>query len=92
VGSNENSSLVVIPGSHYWPESKVERTISGATINTIKYNVPAVTKIEGEPEYLRPDPQENEVLIFSPYLIHGGAANLNEDSTRISIEVRLWKK
>jgi hypothetical protein len=91
-GSNKNSSLVIIPGSHHWPESRVERTTAGALINGVKYNVPAVTKIEGEPEYVRPDPKNNEVLIFSPYLIHGGAVNLNSDSTRISIEIRLWKK
>ncbi len=92
VGSNENSSLVIIPGSHHWPESKVERTLSGASINNVKYNVPAVTKIEGHHEYVRPNPGLNEVLIFSPYLIHGGSANLNTDVTRISIEIRLWKK
>jgi hypothetical protein len=91
-GSNENSSLVIVPGSHHWPESKIERTISGAMIDGIKYNVPAVTDIEGTIEYIRPNPQENEVLVFSPYLIHGGAANLNDDSTRISIEIRLWRK
>jgi len=34
----------------------------------------------------------NQVLVFSPYLIHGGAVNLNSNETRISIEIRLWKK
>jgi hypothetical protein len=91
-GSNENSSLVIVPGSHQWPESKIERTISGAHINNIKYNVPAITSINAPAEYLRPNPKENEVLVFSPYLIHGGAANLNDDRTRISIEIRLWRK
>jgi hypothetical protein len=91
-GSNENSALVIISGSHHWPESKVERTVAGGLINGVKYNVPAVTNINGHPEYVRPDPQHNEVLIFSPYLIHGGAVNLNPDRTRISIEIRLWKK
>jgi hypothetical protein len=91
-GSNENSSLIIVPGSHTWPESKVERTISGAVVNGIKYNVPAVTNIEGEAQFVRPDPKENEVLVFSPYLIHGGAANLNANATRISMEIRLWKK
>jgi hypothetical protein len=91
-GSNENSSLVIVPGSHHWPESKIEKTTAGALVNDVKFNVPAVTKIEGRPEYVRPDPKHNEVLIFSPYLIHGGAVNLNPDNTRISIEIRLWKK
>jgi hypothetical protein len=91
-GSNEKSSLVIIPGSHHWPESRIERTKAGAEINGVRFNVPAVTAIKGHVEYLRPNPQQNEVLVFSPYLIHGGSLNLNHDSTRISIEVRLWEK
>lgn len=92
VGSNSNSSLAIVPGSHHWPESKTERTEQGAVIENVKFNVPAVTSIKGEYEIVRPDPKENEVLVFSPYLIHGGAVNLNQDQTRISIELRLWKK
>jgi len=91
-GSNFNTSLSLIPGSHHWPENKVERTREGALIHNTKFNVPAVSNIEGTYEMIRPDPQENEVLVFSPYLIHGGAVNLTPNQTRISIELRLWKK
>lgn len=91
-GSNELSSLVILPGSHLWPESRVERTLAGAQIGSSTYNVPAVTAISGDYTVARPSPAENEVLVFSPYLIHGGAVNLNTDVTRISIEVRLWRK
>jgi hypothetical protein len=91
-GSNERSSLIIIPGSHLWAESRIERTDSGAVINGVKYNVPAVTSIKGTYTIDRPNPGVNEVLVFSPYLIHGGAVNLNKDETRISIEIRLWKK
>ncbi|MCU0398533.1 MAG: hypothetical protein MUC73_10555 [Cyclobacteriaceae bacterium] len=91
-GSNELSSLILIPGSHYWPDSVLERTESGAVINGIKFNVPAVTAIHCNYEIVRPNPILNEVLIFSPYLIHGGAVNLNASTTRISIEIRLWSK
>ena len=91
-GSDEKSSLIVIPGSHHWTESAVERTTSGAVMNNIQYNVPAVTNIEGTVNYVRPNPASNEVLLFSPYLIHGGSSNLNADTTRISMEIRLWKK
>lgn len=90
-GSNELSSLILFPGSHYWPESKIEKTILGAIINGVKFNVPAVTAINGDYSIERPSPKENEVLVFSPYLIHGGSVNLNDDQTRISIELRLWK-
>ncbi|HEY8936231.1 MAG TPA: hypothetical protein VIM65_13455 [Cyclobacteriaceae bacterium] len=91
-GSNENSSLIIVPQSHQWSESKTERTLSGAVINNVKFNVPAVTSIEGEVNYVRPNPAMNEVLVFSPYLIHGGSVNANINTTRISIEVRLWKR
>jgi hypothetical protein len=90
-GSNELTSLMLIPGSHTWAESKIERTVSGAEINGVKYNVPAVTDIKDNFTILRPSPGENEVLIFSPYLIHGGAINSSANQTRISIEIRLWK-
>ena len=69
----------------------MERTLAGSNINGQKFNVPAVTAVRGEYTVARPDPGPNEVLIFSPYLIHGGAVNLNTNITRISIEMRLWK-
>lgn len=90
-GSNEHSSLILTPGSHLWPESRIEKTKHGAIINKQKFNVPAVTNILGSFEMIRPNPKPGEVLIFSPYLIHGGAVNLNKNITRISIEVRLWR-
>ena len=39
-GSNEKSSLILIPGSHHWSESRIEKTIEGAEINGVKFNVP----------------------------------------------------
>ncbi|HEY5745299.1 MAG TPA: hypothetical protein VIU12_04400 [Chryseolinea sp.] len=91
-GSNAQSSLILVPGSHRWPESRIEKTVEGAVINGVRFNVPGVTDIHGPYQVKRPDPGLNEVLIFSPYLIHGGAINLNQDQTRISIEMRLWKR
>jgi hypothetical protein len=91
-GSNSNSSLILIEGSHRWSESKIEKTTQGAMINGQKFNVPAVTEIFEDATFIRPNPKPGEVLLFSPYLIHGGATNLNKDLTRISIEIRLWAK
>lgn len=91
-GSNLQSSLSLIAGSHHWSEDLIERTHEGAVINGIKFNVPAVTNIKTEYTITRPNPSENKVLVFSPYLIHGGAVNLNSNITRLSIELRLWKK
>ena len=39
----------------------------------------------------RPNPGLNEVLVFSPYLIHGGAFNQQTDATRVSLEMRFWR-
>lgn len=89
-GSNAHSSLILLPGSHRWPESRIIRTVAGALINDVKFNVPAVASIDGTFEAVRPDPGVNEFLLFSPYLVHGGSSNLNDDQTRISIELRLW--
>ena len=89
-GSNLQSSLILLPGSHLWPESGLMRTADGAIIDGVRFNVPAVTSIDREYKAVRPDPGRNEFLLFSPYLIHGGATNFNEDETRISIELRLW--
>ncbi len=90
-GSDERTSLPIIPGSHHWNESKVKRTESGALINGIQYVVPATTEVSEEHSIIRPNPAENEVMIFSPYLLHGGAINESENHTRISLEMRFWK-
>lgn len=90
-GSNRNSSLCIVSGSHHWKESEVERTIHGAKVNGMIYSVPAVTGAKRKLKIIRPNPKENEVLVFSPYLIHGGAVNLNKDTTRVSIEMRFWR-
>ena len=89
-GSNERSSLTLVPGSHRWSEATVERTRGGALVNGVQYNVPAVTASQQPLRPIRPNPARNEVLIFSPYLLHGGAVNLNDDLTRISLEMRFW--
>jgi len=91
-GSNAQSSLPVVTGSHTWSESEIERSVSGARIQGFKYTVPTVTRANRGIVMTRPDPKPDEVLVFSPYLIHGGAVNLNEDTTRVSLEMRLWRR
>ncbi len=91
-GSNPRSSLTLIPGSHWWKESFVQKTIQGARVNGVQFNVPAITEVKKKFQVIRPDPKLNEILVFSPYLIHGGAVNLNPDTTRISLEMRFWRK
>lgn len=91
-GSNSQSSLGLIPGSHLLKESDIERTVEGAILNGTSYTVPCVISVKGEqPRLLRPDPKENQVMLFSPYLVHGGGYNFNKNITRMSLEVRFWK-
>lgn len=90
-GSTLESSLTLIPGSHWWPESQTERTLNGAVYNGATYTVPGVKGTTETLQLIRPNPCGDELLLFSPYLLHGGAVNLNEDVTRISLEMRFWQ-
>ena len=89
-GSTARSSLTLVPGSHHWPENTVERTEGGAIYHGVLYTVPGVLRPVRPLQIIRPNPGPDEVLVFSPYLLHGAAANLNEDATRISLEMRFW--
>ena len=40
---------------------------------------------------IRPNPSINELLLFSPYLIHGCSDNDNDNITRMSLEIRFIK-
>lgn len=89
-GSNSSSSLPLLPESHRVSEKFISRTVKGAKVNGLQYTVPCITAVHGELHMTRPNPAYNEMLIFSPYLVHGGGANLNEDLTRVSLEMRFW--
>jgi ectoine hydroxylase-related dioxygenase (phytanoyl-CoA dioxygenase family) len=91
-GSNALSSLPVLPGSHKWSENEIERSVDGAKIGGLNFTVPTVTSARMPLKMTRPNPLPAEVMVFSPYLIHGGAANLNDDMTRVSLEMRLWRR
>jgi len=91
-GSNERSSLPLIPGSHFWKESDIERTELHSRVNGVQFTVPCVVGSPRGFQMTRPNPRLNEVLVFSPYMVHGCAANLNDDLTRISLEMRFWRR
>ena len=90
LGSNEKSSLTIQPGSHKWSESETMVTQGGAFFKTQnkKYSVDAIVASKQPIEMIRPNPTEYQLMLFSPYLIHGCAQNNNETTTRISLEVR----
>jgi len=93
VGSNQISSLSIEPGSHKWNENMTMITNGGTTFKYInkKYSVDAIVSSKTKLNMLRPNPMIDQVMIFSPYLIHGCATNNNLDVTRISLEIRFIK-
>ena len=88
----QNSNLSLVPSSHYWRESELERTVAGATINGINYRVPSVIKSSYGLHMIRPQLDKGQFLLFSPYLVHGGAINNDLNKTRVSLEMRFWRK
>ena len=90
-GSTAASALSLVPASHGWPEDVVERTAEGAVYHGAPYRVPGAKSCRQPLAVVRPNPGPAEVLVFSPYLLHGGAANLNADATRVSLEMRFWQ-
>lgn len=90
-GSDENSSLSLLPGSHFWKESVIPRSETDAKVNGVNYSVPSVVMADGALKMLRPEVKLGEGMLFSPYLIHGGAVNFNTDKTRVSLEMRFWR-
>ena len=91
IGSNEKSSLGIIPYSHRWKENEI-RKITEPKIKGLSYTVPCITDTKhGGLNIIRPQPKDDEVFLFSPYCIHGGAPNFS-NNTRMSMEVRFWRK
>jgi hypothetical protein len=90
-GSTPRSSLPLVRGSHRWKESEIERTTEGGRVNGMTFTVPSVVGASHPLVLERPNPGPNEVLVFSPYLIHGGAFNQQTDATRVSLEMRFWR-
>ena len=90
VGSNENSSLAMQSGSHLWNEQDIVVTKCGAYFKKTdkKYSVDAILRSRIPLNMARPNPNINEFILFSPYLIHGCSSNENTDTTRMSIEIR----
>ena len=79
-GSAARSSLTLVSSSHHWSESAVARTAGGAFYRGVPYTVPGVRRLVRWPNTIRPDPGPGEVLVFLFFLLHGAAANLNEDT------------
>jgi ectoine hydroxylase-related dioxygenase (phytanoyl-CoA dioxygenase family) len=93
IGSNNNSSLTIQPESHKWNENETMVTTGGAFFKSSnkKYSVDAIVASKKPLNMIRPNPDVHQLMLFSPYLIHGCANNDNLDTTRLSLEVRFIK-
>ena len=91
-GVSEKSSLPVVKSSHLIPESKILRTVDRGAIGKNTYNVRMVKTWDGSNKLTRIQMKYGEALYFSSHLIHGLALNEEKDTTRISLEFRLFKK
>jgi len=89
-GSNNKSSLMIEPGSHKWNENETIVTTGGAYLKKKgkKYSVDAIIASKRPLNMVRPNPSIDEMILFSPYMIHGCSLNNNKDTTRISLEIR----
>ncbi len=88
IGSNEKSALKIQPGSHKWSESETVVTRGGANIKGKQYSVDAIVASKTPLNMIRPNPSQSQLMLFSPYLIHGCSDNDNENMTRMSLEIR----
>ena len=89
-GSNHNSSLPIIPKSHLENESNYIISDSPCYVNGIEFTVPSIVHRDDGINLITPNPQCDEIMIFTPYLIHGGGVNLNTNMTRVSLEMRFF--
>ena len=89
---NKLAGLPLAPGSHLIPEIKIERVNAGSILNGQKYNVNSILRWDSSCSLETVTPKNNEMLIFSSHLIHGLAVNQNPNTTRISLEFRLYEE
>lgn len=91
-GCNPSNIIRIIPKSHYWNDQVLHCSKEGALINYKKYKVRAAISSSIPPHIQTPDMDYQDVLVFSPYLLHGNGSNLTSPLTRTSIEMRFWLK
>lgn len=89
-GSNEKSSLPIIPKSHLETDDNYIISSSPYLVNGKKFSVPCTVYRKNGLDLITPNPKEDEIMIFTPWLIHGGGINSNSDSTRVSLEMRFF--
>ena len=91
-GVGEGTGLPVVPGSHLLKESAVVRTRAGTVMEGQRYSVNCIKSWNGQTALSTLCPAEGEMIVFSSHLIHGLGRNHNADTTRVSLEFRLYEQ
>jgi hypothetical protein len=91
-GVTSKTALPIVPKSHLLPESSILKTSGSGKVGKNSYRVVCIKEWNGDNELQRAKVNYGEVLIFSSHLIHGFAVNEEEDTTRVALEFRLFKK
>jgi hypothetical protein len=89
-GVSAQSALPVAPSSHLLPEDRIYRTVEGGVVAGKSYRVRSILHWDGKNRLQRPRVGDGEVLVFSPHLVHGCAINVQPDTTRVALELRLF--
>jgi hypothetical protein len=91
-GVGPRSSLPLVPGSHQLDEDRIYRTFQGGVVGGNRYRVRNIIRWDDRNDLCRPPVRYGEVLVFSSHLIHGCAINSQDDTTRVALEFRLFKR
>jgi hypothetical protein len=91
-GVGAGTGLPVAPGSHLLKESAVLRTRAGAVMEGQRYSVNCIKSWNGQAALSTLCPEEDEMIVFSSHLIHGLGRNRHPDTTRVSLEFRLYEQ
>lgn len=91
-GVTSLSTIALVPKSHLINENKILRSFIGGKINKKEFRVRNILSWDGEKKLRRIYVPTGSALLFTPHLIHGLALNNQENTTRVSLEYRLYKK
>ena len=91
-GVEGRTGLPIAPGSHLVPEDQISRTKAGSVIEGQRYSVNCIQTWGDSVTLKTMTPSYGDMLVFSSHLIHGLAKNYHADTTRISLEFRLYEQ
>lgn len=91
-GVEGKTGLPIAPSSHLISESQIFRTKAGSIIEGQRYSVNCIQQWDSSTQLKTMCPEDGEMLVFSSHLIHGLGKNYHADTTRISLEFRLYEQ